>query len=77
MPVDPKKLPKLPRKPGGGTEMFYRDEHGKKQDEKLHAEMLGDDVMPWDIPAEYFTWPKAKQDAFMARRDRLMSGEEQ
>ena len=32
------------------NEMFYLDEHGQKQDAKLHEAMLGDDrVFPGDV----------------------------
>lgn len=33
----------------GGTELFYRDANGKKQDASLHAELLGSDVCEWDV----------------------------
>ena len=58
-----------------GTEMFYLDENGKKQDAGLHQEMLGDDKMPWDLDLEKFsTMTPEEQEAYLKSLDDAMLG---
>ena len=58
------------------NEMFYFDEDGKKQDAALHAEILGDDTMPWDLdldklgkmnPVEQKAYLRALDDAMIGK----------
>ena len=59
----------------GGTELFYRDRNGKKQDAALHAEILGDDTMPWDLDLEAFAEMTTEdQQASLKRLDDAMIG---
>ena len=54
----------------GGTELFYLDKDGKKQDAALHAEILGDDVMPWDLDLALFSeMSPAEQEVYLKSLD--------
>jgi hypothetical protein len=59
----------------GGTELFYRGKNGRKQDAALHAEILGDDTMPWDLDLEAFAeMTPEDQQAYLKRLDDAMLG---
>jgi len=63
------------KRPKGGQELFYRDKDGKKQDAALHAEILGDDTMPWDLDLEAFgKMTPAEQEAYLKKLDDAMLG---
>jgi len=58
-----------------GTEGFSYDPAGHKSDAAFHAELLGDDVAPWDIDGDAIAdMTDAELKAYLARRDRLMGG---
>ena len=59
----------------GGTELFYRDKDGKRQDAALHAAILGDDTMPWDLDLEAFAeMTSEEQEAHLTKLDNAMLG---
>ena len=60
----------------GGSELFYRDKvDGKKQDAALHAEILGNDSMLWDLDLEFFAeMTPADQQAYLKRLEDAMIG---
>lgn len=54
----------------GGTEMFYRDRQGRKQDAALHAAILGpeaDDPFAFDLD-EFAKLSPGEQDRFLRTR---------
>jgi len=58
-----------------GTELFHRDKNGKKQDAALHAEILGDDSMPWDLDLEAFAaMTPDEQAVYVGKLDDAMIG---
>jgi hypothetical protein len=58
-----------------GTEGFAYDANGRKTDAAFHAELLGDDIAPWDIDGDAIAdMTDAELKAHLARRDRLMDG---
>ena len=59
----------------GGTELFFLDKDGKKQDAGLHGEILGDDKMPWDLDLDnYSKMTPAEQEAYLKSLDDAMIG---
>jgi hypothetical protein len=61
----------------GGTELFYRDKNSKNQDAALHAEILGDDTMPWDLDLEAFAEMAPDEQAIYVRKfDDAMIGKQ-
>ena len=59
-----------------GQEMFYLDQDGNKQDAALHDEMLGADVMPWDLDLElYGNMTPEEQTVYLKKLDDAMKGE--
>ena len=59
----------------GGSELFYRDKNGKKHDAALHAEILGEDSMPWDLDLEAIAkMMPEEQEAQLKRLDDAMLG---
>jgi hypothetical protein len=63
------------KKPKGGQELFYRDKDGKKQDAALHAEILGNDAMPWDLDLDAFgKMTPAEQEVYLKKLDDAMLG---
>ncbi len=62
----------------GGAEVFYIDKDGKKQDAALHAEMLADDIRPWDIHGEDLEGMTEEEiEAFLAEYDRRVYGKKE
>ena len=58
-----------------GNEGFCYDSSGRKTDAAFHAEMLGDDIAPWDIDGDAIAaMTAAELKGYLARRDEAMRG---